>query len=103
MNQRGSSNAWKFLAAFAIVSVFAATLSITYRHNKLAPAQTAVAGWIATSTPAPGVTPEPTVDCCHVGHDWLPTKLRAMDSSGGCDGPRPLARCKNCGLWRTEK
>jgi hypothetical protein len=65
-----------------------------------------VAGWMSGATPTPTEIPEPTPDCCRgSGHDWLATNQTLQSEQGGCAGMKsyPAARCRNCGLWRTER
>lgn len=92
----------KILMVAAILAVATAPIIVIGRNgNKFGPTQTTVANWLATSTPIPDVVPSPTPDCCRGGHDWMPTEAH-VTHQGGCDGTLPLARCRNCGLWRSN-
>ena len=108
MSQHRMSSGIKFLMILAIISVVTAPVVVSMRQGKvekLNPARTAVAGWWAGATPVPTEIPGPTPDCCRLGHDWYGTDQRLQIEGGGCAGLKsyPAARCRNCGLWRTER
>ena len=106
MDGRRSSNAWKYLMVIAIVTVATAPIIVSVKKGGITrfnPAKTAVADWMAGATPTPTEIPEPTPDCCRgSGHDWMPTDSK-VTGMGGCNGVLPVARCRNCKLWRSER